>query len=214
MNETKMIAIISKNKGLARLCRIEADFCGLSSYVGDGTHTDLSKYSLAIIDIDTVAPSDVRGECMTVALTGGDVNSIGDNGFKYARVIKYPFLLSELRELLFRVRQSEAERMKDDITESRNMTIYADAVNKRIVFCGREMELSEYEFRVLERLCGTSGVAVGRDELSDILGADRGNIVEVYICHLRKKLEAISDQKIIHTVRSKGYITYWSMRYI
>lgn len=213
MSELKRIVIISKNKDLARLCEIELIFYGFSVCVSEGAYTDISKYSVAIVDIDTATPSSLRGECKVVGVTGGDIN-MEENRFKYDCLIKYPFLLSELRDAVGRLSREEGEISKNDSSVSEDKIIYANAERKEIDFCGRRIELSEYEFRVLERLCGSCGSAVDRTELSDTLGAEKGNIVEVYICHLRKKLEGVSNQKVIHTVRAKGYMTYWSMRYI
>ena len=43
--------------------------------------------------------------------------------------------------------------------------------------------------------------------LNKIFDVTDGNIVDVYIHHLRKKLEEPFSRKIIYTVRSKGYKT-------
>lgn len=212
MSELKKIIILSKNKRLARLCEIEAGFCGFSVHISENPHTDFSEYSLAVVDIDTVSPTHLRGECGILGITTRDIKT-DDNTFKLTYLIKYPFLLRDLRDILCRVSQAGEEKIKND-SEADDMTIYADASNKEIIFCGRKIALSEYEFIVLERLCEKSGSAVEREELSSLLGAEKGNIVEVYICHLRKKLERISTRKVIHTVRARGYLTHWSMIYI
>ncbi|MBE6530974.1 MAG: winged-helix domain-containing protein [Ruminococcaceae bacterium] len=213
MSELKRVVIISKNKELARLCEIELIFCGFSAYVSEGGYTDISKYSVAIVDIDTASPQAIRGECRVVGITSRDIN-IEEKGFRCDCVIKYPFLLSELRDIVCRFTQSQSGSAKNEGDSAKDKVICANAISREIDFCGRRIELSEYEFKVLERLCSSCGSAVDRAELSDILGAEKGNIVEVYICHLRKKLEAISHQKVIHTVRAKGYMTYWSMLYV
>ena len=65
--------------------------------------------------------------------------------------------------------------------------------------------LTESEFKVLEYLCSNLGKTVTRQELNMLLGADSSNISDVYVCHLRKKLEALSARKLIYTERSRGY---------
>lgn len=208
MNEQKKIIIISKNKSLARLCEIEANFCGFSSFVSESSLADVSKYSLAVVDIDTADPPALKAECEIVGITSGNVE---ENLFEYSYVLKNPFLLSELRNILYRF--GESEKKTNDTPAVNEMTIYADMGGKEIIFCGRKIGLSEYEFRVLECLCRNSGLPVSREELSEIFGAERGNIAEVYICHLRKKLEGISHRKLIHTVRSVGYMTDCTLLY-
>ena len=44
-----------------------------------------------------------------------------------------------------------------------------------------------------------------KEELQKLFGNDSSNICDVYICKLRKKLEEASNQKLILTVREKGY---------
>ena len=39
-----------------------------------------------------------------------------------------------------------------------------------------------------------------------ILGKDSGNMCDVYICKLRSKLSSVSNEKVIFTVRNKGYM--------
>ena len=70
---------------------------------------------------------------------------------------------------------------------------------------GRNISLSDYEMRLLVRLCRNNDEAVSREELNLLLGAESGNIADVYICRLRKKLEEGDGKRVIFTVRSKGY---------
>ena len=46
---------------------------------------------------------------------------------------------------------------------------------------------------------------VRRDELMRLFGAEKGNIADVYISRLRKKLEDPHGPRIIETVRGEGY---------
>ena len=69
----------------------------------------------------------------------------------------------------------------------------------------RNVQLSDHEIKLLGRLCESSGEPVSREELNRFLGADSGNIADVYICRLRRKLESGDSKRVLFTVRSAGY---------
>lgn len=58
--------------------------------------------------------------------------------------------------------------------------------------------------RLLERRETRPGLAVTREELSTLLGGG-GNSVDVYVCHLRRKIEKPLGRRMIATVRGMGY---------
>jgi two-component system response regulator CpxR len=72
---------------------------------------------------------------------------------------------------------------------------------------GRKIEVTTFEFDILERLMQSAGKVVSRDDLMEHLynrkatAFDRS--VDMHISHLRKKLE--TGQPIIKTIRGVGY---------
>jgi DNA-binding response OmpR family regulator len=66
--------------------------------------------------------------------------------------------------------------------------------------------LSDNECKVLSTLCQNRGEIVEREKIYALLGADEGNMGDVYICHLRRKIDNKLGLKLIYTVRGKGYI--------
>lgn len=72
------------------------------------------------------------------------------------------------------------------------------------------LDLTAKEFAVLEYLAQHSGQAVTRTMLMEhIWGSDFdtfSNVIDVYIRNLRRKLEKYSKDKLITTIRGKGYI--------
>lgn len=76
----------------------------------------------------------------------------------------------------------------------------------RVRIGDREIKLSPDEVTVLRALSETETL-VSRDELSRLLGHEEkcGNLVDVYICRLRKKLEKPLGYRVITTVRGVGY---------
>ncbi len=67
------------------------------------------------------------------------------------------------------------------------------------------IDLSPTEGRMMELLLAHRGDTVSREELSLVIGPSEANKIEVYICHLRKKLEGEAHLRRILTVRGEGY---------
>ena len=78
--------------------------------------------------------------------------------------------------------------------------------NDRVRIGKTEIKLSPDEATVLKALSKAEGY-VSRDDLNRLLGHEDkcGNLVDVYICRLRKKLEKVLGYRVISTVRGVGY---------
>ncbi|WP_395374593.1 response regulator transcription factor [Marinicella sp. W31] len=75
---------------------------------------------------------------------------------------------------------------------------------------GRLVDLTSYEYKVLEYLMMHQGEVVSKTTLTEHIyhqDFDRdSNVIEVFVGRLRKKLKAAdSDNKIIETLRGRGY---------
>jgi two-component system response regulator PhoP len=74
---------------------------------------------------------------------------------------------------------------------------------------GKLVELMPMEYRVLEYLASCSRAVVSKTELLEHLydynWEKFGNVIEVYISGLRKKIDYGSKTKLIHTLRGHGY---------
>jgi len=75
---------------------------------------------------------------------------------------------------------------------------------------GHEISLSAKEYELLEYLMYNQGIVLSRDKIEDHIwnfNYEGGtNVVDVYISYLRKKVDGGHDNKLIHTVRGKGYV--------
>jgi two-component system, OmpR family, response regulator len=112
-------------------------------------------------------------------------------------------LLARLRALL---RRAPAERP----AELRVGDLVVDPATHAVSRAGTPVELSAREFAVLEYLARHPGEAVSRTRLIEHVW-DRnfygsGNIVDVYVGYLRRKLELPFDRPLIRTVRGVGYV--------
>ena len=75
---------------------------------------------------------------------------------------------------------------------------------------GRAIDLTRREFELLEELVRHRGVVLSRQQLLErVWGYDfevDGNVVDVFVGYLRRKLEAAGEPRMIHTVRGVGFV--------
>jgi two-component system, OmpR family, alkaline phosphatase synthesis response regulator PhoP len=112
------------------------------------------------------------------------------------------------RELTARVaavlRRGERNASPDDVTELGPVTLARGAREVRVG--GREVDLTQREFDLLEYLLRHAGQVVTRDQLLEsvwgFLSPGETRTVEVHVAQLRKKL---GHPELIRTVRGLGY---------
>jgi DNA-binding response OmpR family regulator len=91
----------------------------------------------------------------------------------------------------------------------RSMDLELDRVRRAVNRSGRSIELTPKEFALLEYLMLNAGHNVSRSSIihhvwklsSDTLT----NVVDVYINYLRRKIDAGTAERLIHTARGAGY---------
>ena len=76
---------------------------------------------------------------------------------------------------------------------------------------GESLMLTPKEAMLLRCLLAHRGEVVTKQQLLECLGSAAGasNEVEVYLCHLRRKLEKPMGRRMITTVRGAGYRLEW-----
>lgn len=87
--------------------------------------------------------------------------------------------------------------------------ISVDLTSQRVHLEGEEVELTTYEFKVLQYLIMHPDEVVTKTDLSEHIyeeDADRdSNVIEVFIGRLRRKLDPSGELKPIETLRGRGY---------
>ena len=72
-----------------------------------------------------------------------------------------------------------------------------------------EIELTSYEYRIIEHLMMRAGAVISKSELTDRLydqDFERdSNVIEVFIGRLRKKMDPDNTMRPIETLRGRGY---------
>lgn len=125
--------------------------------------------------------------------------------------LQFPFLIKELRKIILSgFDRGVSNNTKDP--DALDKCFIADKKRHGVVFKSSYISLSEYEFKLLELLCQNTSSCVTREEINSLFETNDGNIADVYICHLRNKLEVPFGIKIIYTLRKKGYMTDYTIK--
>jgi len=84
-----------------------------------------------------------------------------------------------------------------------------DTRTQEVTVNGQKIDLTSFEFRILEYLIHRAGEVISKSELTERLYAqdfDRdSNTIEVFIGRLRRKLDPDNTIKPIETLRGRGY---------
>ncbi len=113
------------------------------------------------------------------------------------------------QELLARIRAlaRRPAMLPSDATDIGGLRV--DATARRVTLNGAEVALSRREFDVLELLIRHAGHTLTKDQIeTQVWGFEAdsgGNLVEVYVGRLRRKLGDVDESRFITTVRGIGY---------
>ena len=117
-----------------------------------------------------------------------------------------PFHVQELLARLDALTRRASGKFRPSIEAGE---IHMDTKGKRVEVFGKRIELTAYEFNLLEYLMLRPGAVVSKTELTEHLydqDFDRdSNVIEVFVGRLRKKLDPENVLKPIETVRGLGY---------
>ncbi len=87
--------------------------------------------------------------------------------------------------------------------------VVLDTREQRVTVHGRPVELTTFEYRLLEHMMLRAGEVLSKSELTDRLyenDAERdSNTIEVFVGRLRKKLDPDETLEPIETLRGRGY---------
>ncbi|HEY8340490.1 MAG TPA: response regulator transcription factor [Egibacteraceae bacterium] len=74
----------------------------------------------------------------------------------------------------------------------------------------RDLALTRREFELLETFVRNAGIVLDRAKLLELVWgydfAADGNVVDVFVGYLRRKLEAGGEPRVLHTVRGVGFV--------
>ncbi|WP_394752916.1 response regulator transcription factor [Crenothrix sp.] len=114
----------------------------------------------------------------------------------------YEELLARLNALLRR-----SMGLSHPVLTHDNITL--DTVTQEVLVSGEKLELTAFEYKVLEYLMFHKGQLISKSVLTAHIYDEEfdrdSNVIEVFIGRLRKKLDPDGSRKPIETLRGRGY---------
>ncbi len=119
----------------------------------------------------------------------------------------------EFDELLARIR-AMGRRKGDPASTLKNGSLTMDLLSRSVSREGIRIELTTKEFSLLEFLMRHPEKVVDRNAIArQVWGTEfdpDSNVIDVYINHLRKKIDSPFQRKILKTVVGQGYVLHKS----
>ena len=113
-------------------------------------------------------------------------------------------------ELLARIRVLTRRRGSQSSNIISHRGVEINMASRTVMRDGREISLTAKEYNILEYMMQNIGRVLSRDKLSSHIwnyDYDGGsNVIDVYMHHLRKKIDADYEDKLITTVKGAGYV--------
>lgn len=117
-----------------------------------------------------------------------------------------PFEFSELMARL-RVMLRTQNPVNENVITCGSLVV--DMNNRQAIRDGKVIDLTVREYAILEYLARNRNVVVTREQIRvNIWNIDddvNSNVIDVYIRHLRRKIDDNYEEKLIHTIRGVGY---------
>ncbi len=181
---------------------------------GEDALAELPRHPIALVVLDIGLPGldgfevcrRIAGRVPVILLTARDEEADRVAGLELGAddyVVK-PFSPRELTARVKAVLRRAQPGGSDDVLALGPLSI--DRSGREVRMHGREIELTQREFDLLEYLVRHAGQVVSRDTLLEsvwgFLAPGETRTVEVHVAQLRKKL---GDPELIRTVRGVGY---------
>jgi DNA-binding response OmpR family regulator len=115
-----------------------------------------------------------------------------------------------LEELTARVRALLRRRKPSELLTLVVADITLDPVKRIVTRGSRRLDLTQREYDLLEFFMHNAGEVLTRamiaDRVWDFAWHRLTNVIDVYVNHLRRKLEEGGEPRLIHSVRGVGYV--------
>jgi DNA-binding response OmpR family regulator len=112
-------------------------------------------------------------------------------------------------ELVVRVKALLRRGLVNRSSTIRVADLELDRLSRQVKRAGRRIDLTSKEYALLEYLLVNGGRVISRNMIIEHVWDQSfdglTNIVDVYVRHLRNKIDEGHSQKLIHTVRGCGY---------
>jgi len=209
--------IISDGGAFSKMLEIELSLIGVDSDIRD-TLDFIEGVDIVVADLDfcvRVGIEDFSG-ALAVGYFSGEESVYANIDKRCVALLRRPFLTSSFRQIIseelsldggyypslaYDGKKADSGIQMADVAESLSL----DDGRRAALYGDKIIPLSDFEYKTISLLIERRGEAVSREEISSLLGGE-GNMAEVYICHLRRKIDNALGKKFIYTVRGKGYM--------
>ncbi|RMG90802.1 MAG: DNA-binding response regulator [Zetaproteobacteria bacterium] len=120
-----------------------------------------------------------------------------------AKPFAFEELLARVRALLRRKSENKSPILKVADLE-------LDPISRQATRAGKNIRLTTKEYALLEYLMRNPGKVLSRTPIGehvwDMNFDPESNVIDVYVSHLRNKIDKGFDRPLIHTLRGQGYI--------
>lgn len=142
------------------------------------------------------------------------VQGLDSGGDDYlVKPFKFIELVARIKTLIRRADKSNPVTEQKEDNEEHVFSIdnlKLDDYKKKVTRNNKEIQLTSTEFRLLLHFLKNKNRVLSRMEiLESVWGIDFSmstNVVDVYVNYLRKKIEPLGEQKLIHTIIGMGYV--------
>jgi DNA-binding winged helix-turn-helix (wHTH) protein len=200
-DDMNKITIMSYDISYARLLQIvleEKNYSVVISQNPIGSQT-------VIYDIDSMGERSLPEKCQIIAFSSDEKNISDKTKSKCKLVLHRPFAINDLLRAVSEPSSDNSTLTFNSINTNRHEFVLRKEESD-ILYNGLSVKLTANEYKIFEHLLENRFRTVTRNELSDIIGdSGNGNMIDVYICYLRKKLTKLVDTNFICSVRGKGY---------
>ncbi len=214
MPDDALIAIISDDMIFARMLVLELARKNLQASVLQSIDIPRDKYGLYIADADFI-------DAKQAELLADENNIIfysyrsqeKDADKKNVVWLTRPFFITDFISAVINMLSGEKREKsvpEDNRTvqpEQRQLLLKGNCI---VSYGGKNLILTKREYELLEYLYKNRGRAVSRSEaITGVWNYEftgNTNVVDVYIRYLREKLDEAVGNKLIYTVRNKGYM--------
>lgn len=206
---SKIARIVSDNARFARMLSISLNSLGFT-VLDKSFEADESDVSYIIADLDSVNEAELLKYSQSAVLVGFSSKSESEIYEKAALCEEFfqrPFLMRDFLSIFGgakRVIIDRSYQRKESPKKPNYLTV--SELDNAAIWGDRIIPLSDNEYKVLSLLCENRREVVERERIYAELGAEDGNMGDVYICHLRKKIDNKLGLKLIYTIRGKGYM--------
>ncbi len=208
------LIILTADARLGQVIADEAALCGVPALVcADAQSLDREVWEqaqLAVVDLEGKLAGTIPEHVRVLGLCR-DPEALSPRARRLAHVLyRRPFRMADLRAE-FASLGGAPQREVPAPAPVQAATLSLLEESRCVLMGNRQISLTDKEFAVLSLLVKKGEAGVDKQELAALLDAGQTNEGQVYICHLRRKLEQTFGVRLIKTVRNKGYVYVESM---